>query len=219
MHLMFIPKPSHYSAMVPVQLSTTVLDRSTARITMEELAHTSNTWKPTYMNTMVNAKVAGTVETKEHSIPTMDALLVTTKPIVTLPFGCKWVKGLVESLPVWSNKVNVIAEPMESHRLTHGVMATSTCGDLCHGSRRVGMRLRNLSGWEVRILLKTIISNVQDAEIIPDIKASGYMGEVLPVMEQIEPTWVSQSASLILCKNELTQLTPISPQRNWLIQP
>ena len=41
---MLILKPSLYSWRVPIQLGTTVLDRAKAQITVEELAHASNTW-------------------------------------------------------------------------------------------------------------------------------------------------------------------------------
>ena len=65
-----------------------------ARITVEELACASNTWQQTYMGTMVTAKVADTVDMKDDDIPTIDAPLVPTKPIMIPPFGCKQVKGL-----------------------------------------------------------------------------------------------------------------------------
>ena len=105
-----------------VQLGTTVLDRAMARITVEELAHASDTWWQTYMSTMVTAKVAGRVEMNDDGIPTIDAPLVTTKPMVILPLGCKRVKGLVESLPVYSYQIHVIMELIESQWLTwhHG---------------------------------------------------------------------------------------------------
>ena len=44
MHPMLILQSSPYSLRVPIQLGTTVLDRAMARITVEELAHASNTW-------------------------------------------------------------------------------------------------------------------------------------------------------------------------------
>ena len=90
---------SPYSMRVPIQLGTTVLDRPMARITEEELAHASDIWWQTYISTMVTAKVVGTVEMKD-SLPTIDASLATTKPIVIPPFGCKQVKELVEALPI-----------------------------------------------------------------------------------------------------------------------
>ena len=43
----------------------------------------------TYLSTMVTAQVAGTDEMKNDDIPTMDTPLVTTKPTVIPPFGCK----------------------------------------------------------------------------------------------------------------------------------
>ena len=71
-----------------------------AKIIIEELAHATTTWWQTYMSTVVMARVAGMVEMKNDNTPSINAPLVTTKPIVIPPFGCKWVKGLVESLPV-----------------------------------------------------------------------------------------------------------------------
>ena len=38
---------------------------------------------------MVTAKATSTVETKDDGIPNIDALLVTTKPIMIPPFGCQ----------------------------------------------------------------------------------------------------------------------------------
>ena len=71
-------------------------------------------------------------------------------------------------------------------------MATSTYGDLHPGSRRVGMMLRNLSALEVRIPPRTVIHNVQAAEIVPSKKAPHYTSEVLPSTEQTEPSCISQ---------------------------
>ena len=118
--MLILMSSSPYSLRVLVQLGTTVLDRAMARITVEELAHASNTWWQIYMSTMATAKVAGTVEIRDEGIPTINVPLVTTKPIMIPPFGCKGVKGLVESLPVCSYHIHVVAEPIESHQLTWG---------------------------------------------------------------------------------------------------
>ena len=48
------------------------------------------------------------------------------------------------------------------------------------------MMLKNLSAWEVRIPPKTVISNVQVAEIVPNMKALKYASKVLPSMELTE---------------------------------
>ena len=87
-------------------------------------------------------------------------------------------------------------------------MAPNTYGDLLPGSRRVGMMLRNLSAYEVKIPLRTAISNVQAAKIVPNMKASIYTSEVLPSMEQMEPSWVGQP-SCLTPQTELTQLIPV----------
>ena len=53
------------------------------------------------------------------------------------------------------------------------------------------MMLWNLSACEVRIPPKTVIGNVQMAEIVPNMKALDHTHEVLPLKEQKEPSQVS----------------------------
>ena len=90
-------------------------------------------------------------------------------------------------------------------------MATSTYRDLFAGSRRVGMVLQNLSNWEVQIPPKTVISNVQMAKVVPDLKLFEPASLVLPQKEQVEWSKVSHSDGSKSHEKELTQLTPISP--------
>ena len=157
--MLVLKSSSPYSLRVTILLGTMVLDGDMVRSTVEELAHASDTWWQAYMSKLVTAKVASIVEMKDDGLPTTDAPLLTTWPILIPPFGCKWVKGLVKLLPVHSYQVHVIAELMENHWLTQGVMATSTYGGLHPGSRRVAMMLWNLSAWEVRIPPKTICAD------------------------------------------------------------
>ena len=95
---------------------------------------------------MVTAGVAGTIEQGGQETPFIDTLL---KFIVIPPFGCVRVKRLAQSLPVLSCQVQVIVEPIASHWFMLGAMATNTYGNLCLGSRCMGMVLKNLSAWEV----------------------------------------------------------------------
>ena len=81
---------SPFSLRVPVQLGTTVLDRVMANMTKEELTHASNTRQQTCMSTVVMVRVAGTVKMKNDDTSSLNAPLVTAKPIVIPPFGCKW---------------------------------------------------------------------------------------------------------------------------------
>ena len=117
-------------------------------------------------------------------------------------------------LPADSYRVNIIVELIEGHKITWWGMATSTYGDLHPCSRRVGIMLRNLCTWEVRIPPKNVISNVQAAQIVPNMKTPKYASEILPSMEQTELSWVTQPT----CsppKNELTWPSPISLQLEW----
>ena len=65
-------------------------------------------------------------------------------------------------------------------------MATNTYRDLWPGSTWVGMVLRNFSTWEVQIPPKTVIGNVQMAEILPNLKVFKQTSKVLPLKEQVE---------------------------------
>ena len=118
----------------------------------------------------------------------------------------------MESLPVHSYQGYVILKPIEYHQLTWEIMATSTYGDLCPCSRMVGMMLRNLSAWEVRITPRTVTSNVQMAEIFPNMKALKHTSQVSSSKEQKEPSQVSQPTCSNSPKKELTMPTPISLQ-------
>ena len=71
-------------------------------------------------------------------------------------------------------------------------MATNTFGDLCPGSRWVGMVLRNLSALEVPISPKTVIGNVQIAETVPDLKVFKPPSAVLASKEHVELSKASQ---------------------------
>ena len=73
-------------------------------------------------------------------------------------------------------------------------MVTSTYRDLCPGSKRVGMMLWNLSAWEVRVPPRTVIDNVQMAEIVHNMNALKPTNEVLPSKKQEELSKVTQSS-------------------------
>ena len=73
-------------------------------------------------------------------------------------------------------------------------MATSTYGDLCPGSKHMGMVLGNLSAQEVCIPPKTVIGNVQAAEKVPDWKTFSHTGKDLPSLEGEESLKVSHTS-------------------------
>ena len=105
-----------------------------------------------------------------------------------------------------------IVEPIESHQIIQGLMATSTSRDLHPGTRRVGMMLRNLSTWEMNIPPKAMISNVQTAQIVPNMKTLTHTSEALPSTEQKEPSQVGLPTCLTPNRKELTHSTPMSLQ-------
>ena len=84
-----------------------------------------------------------------------------------------------------------------------GVMATGTYGGLHPGSRRVDIMLRNLSTCKVRIPSRTVIGNMQAAEIVPRLKAPNGTNEVLPSAEQMEPSRVGWPTCLTPSETEL----------------
>ena len=77
-------------------------------------------------------------------------------------------------------------------------MATGTYRDLCPSSRRVGMMLQNLSACEVKIPPKTVVSNVQKAEIVPNMKALTHACEVLQWSKKDHQRLASLPAQILL---------------------
>ena len=90
-------------------------------------------------------------------------------------------------------------------------MASSTYMDLCPGSRGVGIVLWNLSSWEVPIPPKTVIANIQIAEVTANLRVFKLAGLVLPHKEQMEWSRVAQSDGSESPEKEVTQLTSMSP--------
>ena len=121
------------------------------------------------------------------------------------------VKGLVQLLPVYSSHVQVIAEPITNHWVMWGVMATSTYGDLCLGSRPIEIVLRNLSAREVCFPPKTVIGNVQTAEQVPDWEMLSHTGEDLPPKKWGEPSKVGWTSGPNPSEKGVTQQNPQSP--------
>ena len=105
-----------------------VLDWAMAKIMVEEPTHASIMWHQTYMSTVVMASAASAIEQGGKEVPFIDTPFCNYKVHYGPPFSCVRVKGLVQSLPVHSCQVQMIAEPIASHRVTWGVMATNTYG-------------------------------------------------------------------------------------------
>ena len=69
------------------------------------------------MSTVVTAGINGAVEQGCQKTPLIDAPLVTMKSNVICLFGCVRVKWLVQSVPVHSCWVQVIAKSIASHQV------------------------------------------------------------------------------------------------------
>ena len=85
-------------------------------------------------------------------------------------------------------------EPIGSHRVMQGVMATNTYGDLCPGSRHMEMVLRNLSAQEVPVPPKMVIGRGQTVEKVPYRGLLAHTGKDLPPSVQRELPEVSQTS-------------------------
>ena len=133
------------------------------RIIIEEMAKVDATWWQTHMSTVVTAKAA--LPTKCFDLTKINSDLVTAKPIMIPPFGCKWVKGMT-TITCQTQWVHGVADAIEQ-AMNNEVVATCTYGELQPGSQQVGMIVLNRSSKEVNLLTKLVIGHVQAANIVP----------------------------------------------------
>ena len=161
-----------FSSKVPVQLGTTLLDWVMMKITVEELAHVSSTSQQTYMSTLLQlvwpALLSREIITFSLSMPYWWLWNLSWSPL-------QLHKGEgIGAITVHSCWVQVVTEPLANHWVMRGIRATNTYGDLCPGSKCIGMVMRNSSAWKAHIPPKTVIGYCTNGWESP------WLGDALP---------------------------------------
>ena len=95
----------------------------------------------------------------------------TTKPITLPPFSTTIVHGHTK-LKGHGLKLNLIAEPFKDSQLPSNIQCTPTYCTLEPGSNRLTVGLRNISARKIIVPSKTIVCQIQLANMIPLIQTS-----------------------------------------------
>ena len=95
----------------------------------------------------------------------------TTKPITLPPFSTTIVHGHTK-LKSHGVKLNLIAEPFKDSQLLSNIQCTPTYCTLESGSNRITIGLRNISARKITVPSKTIVCQIQLANMVPPIQTS-----------------------------------------------
>ena len=177
-----------YSKMVPVVVSSKIIDRALSLITKGELKKVTMTWRQAYLGAIMSGSLqlchissskTGVEEEVSHSYPESDPLEVwkfclddvrgpvcTIQKVTILPFSTviMHANSSVKGHCMW---VHVLTEPMPGPQLPAAVVPTPTYGELHPGSSRVPICLHNLSTCTMEIPTKAMIGQVVPANQVP----------------------------------------------------
>ena len=95
----------------------------------------------------------------------------TTKPITLPPFSTTVVHGHTK-LKSHGVRLNLIAEPFKDSQLPSNIQCTPTYCNLEPGSNRVTVGLRNISARKITVPSRTIVCQIQLANMVPPIQTS-----------------------------------------------
>ena len=123
----------------------------------------STPWKAVCFATQTRRKT----QAQQFQKPTVK----TTKPITLPPFSTTFVHGHTK-LKSHGVKLNLIAEPFKDSQLPSSIQCTPSYCNLEPGSNRVTVGLRNISSRKITVPSRTIVCQIQLANMVPPIQTS-----------------------------------------------
>ena len=173
--LLLVLPTTEYQKRVPVTIGTSLTDMA-----VDSLDHSDTTNLPTSWKTVCYAtKTRRQIQAQQVQKPTVK----TTKPITLPPFSTTVVHGHTK-LKGHGLKLNLIAEPFKNSQLPSNIQCTPTYCTLEPGSNRVTVGLRNISARKITVPSKTILCQIQLANIIPPMNTS--TDQTPPEEEQVD---------------------------------
>ena len=161
--LLLVLPTTEYQKRVPVTIGTSLTDMA-----VDSLDHSDTTNLPTSWKTVCYAtKTRRQIQAQQVQKPTVK----TTKPITLPPFSTTVVHGHTK-LKGHGLKLNLIAEPFKNSQLPSNIQCTPTYCTLEPGSNQVTVGLRNISARKITVPSKTILCQIQLANIIPPMNTS-----------------------------------------------
>ena len=154
--LLLVLPTTEYQKRVPVTIGTSLTDMAVDSLGTSDTSKLSSPWK-TVLLLKLEEKLKQTVK--------------TTKPITLPPFSTTIVHGHTK-LKSHGVKFNLIAEPFKDSQLPSSIQCTPSYCNLEPGSNRVTVGLKSVSARKITLPSRTIVCQIQLANMVPPIQTS-----------------------------------------------
>ena len=164
------PHTTKYQRKVPFQVGTKILDDIVYSISDSELKNMSETWKQTYVSTVLSgaAVVDGSADPSDSfNLDDIKGKVVSTIKTTIGPFQTAVIKGK-SKITSHDKRVHVIVEALD---YATNFFVPGNTAELKPGSSRIDVVVRNMSGREITINSKTSLGTVTAANKIPPLLA------------------------------------------------
>ena len=202
--LLLVLPTTEYQKRVPVTIGTSLTDMAVDSLGTSDPSNLTTSWKTVCCATQSRRKIQAQHLQKQT--------VKTTKPITLPPFSTTIVHGHTK-LKSHGVRLNLIAEPFKDSQLPSSIQCTPTYCNLEPGCNRVTVGLRNISSRKITVPSRTIVCQVQLANMVPPIQTSKEQAttenkkeDESCILEQLElgeiSTWSveqQQAAKKLLC--------------------
>ena len=161
--LLLVLPTTGYQKRVPVTIGTSLTDTAVDSSDHSDTTNLPTSWKTVCYVTNTKRQI----QAQQVQKPTVK----TTKPITLLPFSTTVVHGHTK-LKGHGLKLNLLAEPFQKSQLPSNIQCTPTYCTLEPSSNRVTVGLRHISARKITVPSKTILCQIQLANIICPMNTS-----------------------------------------------
>ena len=161
--LLLVLPTTEYQKRVPITIGTSLTDMAVDSLGTSDPSKLSTPWKTVCLATQTRRKIQAQQFQKQT--------VKTTKPITLPPFSTTVVHGHTK-LKSHGVRLNLIAEPFKDSQLPSNIQCTPTYCNLEPGSNRVTVGLRNISARKITVPSRTIVCQIQLANMVPPIQTS-----------------------------------------------
>ena len=159
--LLLVLPTTKYQKRVPVTIDISLTDMAVDSLGTSDPSNVTTPWKTVCCATQSRRKIQAQHLQKQT--------VKTTKPITLPPFSTTTVYGHTK-LKSHGVRLNLIAEPFKDCQLPSSIQCTPTYCNLEPGSNRVTVGLRNISARKITVPSRTIVCQVQLANMVPPIQ-------------------------------------------------
>ena len=156
--LLLVLPTTEYQKRVPVTIGISLTDMAVDSLGTSDSSNLTTPWKTVCYATQSRRKIQAQHLQKQT--------VKTTKPITLPPFSTTIAHGDTK-LKSHGVRLNLIADPFKDSQLPFSVQCTPTYCNLEPGSNRVTVGLRNISARKITVSSRTIVCQVQLANMVP----------------------------------------------------